>query len=114
MSKITVKILMEQLFYKILHDDMSVGIYEPRTSKTGTKSLALIDKLYPWLCFSDLASEKQKARAHKYDTLEADWYINIPSSPADVSEISLCIYLKDRLTKPRVSPSKKEANTGEG
>lgn len=115
MSKVTVEMIMNQIFCRrIFHEDMSLCIYEPRISKTGSRSIVRIDKLYPWLYFSDFATEKQKARQHKYDTLEADWRVNIPSSPTDVRDMDFCIELKERFTKPRISTAKKEADKGEG
>lgn len=114
MSKMTVKMLMEQIFYRIYQSYTVIGVYDAEPTEDGFLNWVKIDEISALIYFtSHYASKKQQAQAHKYDDLEADWYISIPHSPADVSEVKLSLYLMEPLIKTRNSPAKKETSDGE-
>lgn len=108
----TVKVLMNGLFKRIIHNQYAeIKIYEPREYKNGRTVMQEIDRIDLWHYFvaidyvNDKKPHKIAKKQHRYDDCEADWYIYIPQSPADVSEIVYSIDLKQRFTTPRKTNS---------
>jgi len=113
MINTTVKMLMEQIFKKFFRSYTQIDIYDGRISETGLVDWVQIDRISALIYFTSYGTEKQRAAAHKYDSLIADWYIEIPPSPADVSKVKLCIYLIESPEKPIINQENQEVDAGE-